>query len=253
MEFSKLKKLFINILFLPRCMACGELLNIEKNAIENLSLCPECLAKYRIAKAEVCPECNFSAERCLCGVSKRGVDTGDLTKLFYYRTDRESSIQSRIIYALKHENDIRFATFLADELSVIVSRLMIERKINPDECIFTYVPRRSQAVIDDGFDQGERLALCVAKTFDLKRNFARSFVRRGGKEQKKLDANERKRNIRKSVKLRRKIKTKIQNKTVLLFDDLVTSGVTMSEAKSLLTDAGAKAVICITVGRTVGE
>ena len=234
-------------------MACGELLNIEKNAIENLSLCPECLAKYRIAKAEVCPECNFSAERCLCGVSKRGVDTGDLTKLFYYRTDRESSIQSRIIYALKHENDIRFATFLADELSVIVSRLMIERKINPDECIFTYVPRRSQAVIDDGFDQGERLALCVAKTFDLKRNFARAFVRRGGKEQKKLDANERKRNIRKSVKLRRNIKTKIQNKTVLLFDDLVTSGVTMSEAKSLLTDAGAKAVICITVGRTVGE
>ena len=253
MEFSKLKKLFINILFLPRCMACGELLNIEKNAIENLSLCPECLAKYRIAKAEVCPECNLSAERCLCGVNKRGVDTGDLTKLFYYRTDRESSIQSRIIYALKHENDIRFATFLADELSVIVSRLMVERKINPDECIFTYVPRRSQAVIDDGFDQGERLALCVAKTFDLKRNFARSFVRRGGKEQKKLDANERKRNIRKSVKLRRNIKTKIQNKTVLLFDDLVTSGVTMSEAKSLLTDAGAKAVICITVGRTVGE
>ena len=234
-------------------MACGELLDIEKNAIENLSLCPECLAKYRIAKAEVCHECNLSAERCLCGVSKRGVDTGDLTKLFYYRTDRESSIQSRIIYALKHENDIRFATFLADELSVIISRLMIERKINPDECIFTYVPRRSQAVIDDGFDQGERLALCVAKTFDLKKNFARAFVRRGGKEQKKLDANERKRNIRKSVKLRRNIKTKIQNKTVLLFDDLVTSGVTMSEAKSLLTDAGAKAVICITVGRTVGE
>ena len=253
MEFSKLKKLFINILFLPRCMACGELLDIEKNAIENLSLCPECLAKYRIAKAEVCHECNLSAERCLCGVNKRGIDTGDLTKLFYYRTDRESSIQSRIIYALKHENDIRFATFLADELSVIISRLMIERRINPDECIFTYVPRRSQAVIDDGFDQGERLALCVAKTFDLKKNFARAFVRRGGKEQKKLDANERKRNIRKSVKLRRKIKTKIQNKTVLLFDDLVTSGVTMSEAKSLLTDAGAKAVICITVGRTVGE
>lgn len=234
-------------------MACGELLDIEKNAIENLSLCPECLAKYRIAKAEVCHECNLSAERCLCGVNKRGIDTGDLTKLFYYRTDRESSIQSRIIYALKHENDIRFATFLADELSVIISRLMIERRINPDECIFTYVPRRSQAVIDDGFDQGERLALCVAKTFDLKKNFARAFVRRGGKEQKKLDANERKRNIRKSVKLRRKIKTKIQNKTVLLFDDLVTSGVTMSEAKSLLTDAGAKAVICITVGRTVGE
>lgn len=232
-------------------MACRELLCIEKNAFQNLSLCESCLPKYRMAKSEVCGECNLSAERCLCGVKKRGIDTGDMPKLFYYRTDKEDSIQSKIIYAIKHENDIRFASFLADELSVGVSRLMLERKISPDECIFTYVPRRGKAIADDGFDQGQRLALFVAKTFDLKRNFACIFARNGGKEQKKLNSNERKANIKGTVKMRKNAKNKIQNKTVLLFDDLVTSGVTMSVAKSLLTDAGAKDVICITVGRTV--
>ena len=228
-------------------MACRELICIEKNASQNLCLCENCLSKYRIAKAEVCCECNLSAERCLCGISKRGIDTGELPKLFYYRTDKEDSIQSKIIYAFKHENDIRFASFLA----VGVSRLMLERKISPDECIFTYIPRRGKAIAEDGFDQGERLALFVSKTFDLKDNFARVFVRHGGKEQKKLNSNERKANIKSALRLRKNAKNKIQNKTVLLFDDLVTSGVTMSVAKSLLTSAGANAVICITVGRTV--
>ena len=251
MELYKIKRFFVNILFPPRCMACRELLCIEKNALENLCLCENCLSKYRIAKAEVCRECNLSAERCLCGISKRGIDTGDLPKLFYYRADKEDSIQSRIIYALKHENDVRFASFLADELAVGVSRLMLERKISPDECVFTYIPRRGKAIAEDGFDQGERLARFVSKTFDLKCNFARVFVRHGGKEQKKLNSNERKANIKSAVRLRKKAKNKIQNKTVLLFDDLVTSGVTMSVAKSLLTSAGANDVICITVGRTV--
>lgn len=252
MELYKLKKFFINILFLPKCMVCRELLDVEKVATENIFLCPECIEKYRMAKAEVCSECNLSAERCLCKISKRGIETGDLPKLFYYRTQRESSIQSKIIYALKHENDIRFAAFMADELSVGVSRLMLERKINPCECVFTYIPRRGRAIAEDGFDQGERLALCAAKTFDLKRNFLRVFVRHGGREQKMLNSTERKRNITQAIKLRKKAIVKIQNKTVLLFDDLVTSGATMSVARNLLTDAGARDVICVTVAKTVG-
>ena len=252
MNFFKLKRLLINILFPPKCMACRELLDVEKNAIENIALCPDCLARYRIAKAEVCPECNLSAELCLCGVSKRGIETGDMPKLFYYRVDKESSIQSRIVYALKHENDKRVAMYLADELSVGVLRLMLSNKIDPSDCIYTYIPRRSQAVAEDGFDQGERLAMCVAKIFDSEKCFARVFVRHGGKEQKKLNANERKANIKSAIKLRKNKIRKIQNKTVLLFDDLVTSGVTMSVAKSILKDAGAKAVYCITVARTVG-
>ena len=253
MKAYKLKALFINILFPPRCMACREMLDVEKNAIENLALCPDCLAKYRIAKAEVCPECNLSAERCLCGISKRGVETGKMPKLFYYRTDKESSVQSKIIYALKHENDMRFASFLSDELSVSVSRLMLEEKIDPTNCIFTYIPRRNQAIVDDGFDQGERIALCVAKIFDSKGNFMRVFSRHGGEEQKKLNANQRKANIKGAISLRKNKINKISNKTVLLFDDLVTSGVPMSVARNLLMDAGAKSVICISVGRTIGD
>ena len=251
MKLYKVKRLFLNIFFPPKCMGCGELIDIEKNATNNLALCPDCLAKYRIAKAEVCGECNLSAEKCLCGISKRGVETGDIPKLFFYRTDKESSIQSKIIYAFKHENDIRFARFLADDVSLGLSKLALDRKIDPTKCVYTYIPRRGKAISDDGFDQGERLALYVAKTFDSGKCFARVFVRRGGKEQKKLDANERKANIKRAVKLRKNVEKKIVNKTVLLFDDLVTSGVTMSVARSLLLGAGAKDVICITVARTV--
>ena len=250
MELYKIKRLFANILFPPKCICCGELLDIEENATKNIAVCPDCVIKYRMAKAEVCGECNLAVSKCLCGVSKRGVETGNMPKLFYYRADNESSVQSKIIYALKHKNDIRFAEFLADELAISVSELLGERKIDPTECIFTYVPRRNKALCEDGFDQGQRIASCLSAVFDCKRNFKRLFVRVGGQEQKKLDVNARKANIKNTVKLHRNAKNIVAGKVVLLVDDLVTSGTTMSVAKSLLVAAGAQDVICITVART---
>ena len=120
----------------------------------------------------------------------------------------------------------------------------------PMECIFTYVPRRNKAICEDGFDQGQRIASCLSEVFDCKRNFRRLFVRVGGQEQKKLDANARKANIKNTVKLHKNAKNIVAGKVVLLVDDLVTSGTTMSVAKSLLVAAGAQDVICITVART---
>ena len=188
---------------------------------------------------------------CNCGIEKRGIDIDALPKVMFYSPDNESSIESRLIYALKHKNDIRYARFLSDELAVSLSSYLLNEGIDPTECIFTYVPRRASAVCEDGFDQAERLNKCLCEIIGSKKALKKCFVRRGGKEQKKLDSRERKKNIKSSISLKRNAPKHIVGKTVIIVDDLVTTGATLSVAKSLLLSSGAKRVICASVARTM--
>lgn len=251
MEFYKIKRLFANIIFPPRCIGCNTLIDIEKNAVGADCLCSECRVKYDMAKAKVCSDCNRSVCTCVCGIEMRGTHIDALPKVVFYSPDNEMSIESRIIYAIKHKNDIRYANFMADELAVSLSAYLLKEGIDPTACIFTFVPRRSSAVCEDGFDQAERLAKCLCEIIGNKRSLKNLFVRRGGKEQKKLNARERKSNIKSSISLKRNTAKQIAGKTVIIIDDLVTTGATLSVAKSILLSSGAHRVICASVGKTV--
>lgn len=251
MEFYKIKRLFANIIFPPKCMGCNTLIDIEKNAVKAECLCQKCRQKYDIAKAKVCCDCNRAASVCFCGIEKRGIDIDELPKVIFYSPDNESSIESKLIYALKHKNDIRYARFLADELAVSLSSYLLREEIDPTSCIYTYVPRRASAVCEDGFDQAQRLAKCLCEIIGSKKSLKKLFVRRGGKEQKKLDARQRKKNIKSSVSLKSNANKYIVGKTVIIVDDLVTTGATLSVAKSLLLSSGATRVICSGIARTV--
>lgn len=232
-------------------MSCHTLIDIEKNAYESNCLCAKCRQKYDMAKAKVCCDCNRAVSGCVCGIDKRGVEIDSLPKIIFYSPDNQSSVESRIIYALKHKNDIRYARFMADELAVSLSAYLLKEGIDPTNCVFTYVPRRASALCEDGFDQAERLAKCLCEIIGSEKFCKKLFVRRGGKEQKKLDARARKKNIKASISLKKNVQKHIEGKTVIIVDDLVTTGATLSVAKSLLLSSGAHRVVCASVGKTV--
>ena len=250
MRFYKIKELFANIIFPPKCISCHTLIDISQNAWESDCICQKCRQKFEIAKAKVCYDCNKSVSKCVCGIDKRGVDIDALPKVMFYSPDNESSVESKIIYAIKHKNDIRYARFMADELAVSLSEYMLKEGIDTTQCLFTFIPRRSVAICEDGFDQGERLATCLAEIMGTKKQMKKLLVRRGGKEQKTLDSRARKRNIKASVSLKKNASKYVVGKTLIVVDDLVTTGATLSVAKNLLSSAGAKRVICASVGRT---
>lgn len=251
MELYKIKRLFANIVFPPRCIGCNTFIDIEKNAAGADCLCSECRVRYDMAKAKVCCDCNKSVSTCVCGIEKRGTHIDALPRVVFYSPDNENSIESRIIYAIKHKNDIRYARFVADELAVVLSSYLLKEGIDPMVCIFTFVPRRASAVCEDGFDQGQRLAKCLCEIIGSKKSLKKLFVRHGGKEQKKLNARARKKNIISSVSLKRNAAKHIMGKTVIIIDDLVTTGATLSVAKSILLSSGAQRVVCASVAKTV--
>lgn len=250
MNRIKRMRMLACIMFPPKCICCHELIDVVRCVERNMCLCERCESEYRKAKAEVCERCNMSVDRCTCGIGGRGVKLDEHVKVFYYHADDPRCVQNKIIYALKHKNDIRYHRFAADELAVSLSRYMSENMIDPEDCIFTYMPRRKGAVANDGFDQAQRLTECVAEIYGSRKSFKRLFVRHGGGEQKKLSADERRDNIKNSISLKKNAYKIVGDKYVILIDDLLTSGATLAHGKHLLMHVGARDVLCASVART---
>ncbi len=241
-------KIIRNLFFPPKCACCRELLPaVEESYGAGSCLCKKCYTAWNRAKEESCPECLCASHKCLCAPSTRGFKRSGLPKLLTY-TPNKNNTQNKIIYSLKKVNDKRICEFVASELSLSMGAWFKDRALLPDECIYTYVPRRAVAVAELGFDQGRRLSREVCRIFEGR--LENVFVRRGGKEQKQLDKSSRARNIDRSLRLRRRAAKVIKGKRVVIIDDLVTTGATLDRAMRLIKRNGAKEVYVACVART---
>ncbi len=237
-----------NLAFPPRCACCREILPaVQESYGAGSCLCKKCQGLWNRAKEESCPECFCPSHKCLCAPSTRAFKKSALPKLLTY-TPNVNNTQNKMIYALKKTNDKRICEFVANELSLSMGRFFIDRRILPDECIYTYVPRRRRSVAEFGFDQGLRLSREICRLFEGK--FEPLFIRRGGREQKRLDKNSRAANIDRSLGLSRKAAEIVKGKTVVIIDDLVTTGATLDKAMRLVKRSGAKEVYVASIART---
>ncbi len=253
MKNSKIKNAAINLLFPPKCIICGERIAVMSALTEIVCVCRRCRASYEGIFLEVCPTCNLSVSACRCGVKRGRTEISPLAKCFFYKPSKENSVGNKVIFAIKHTDDKRITKLLSRELSDSVISMLTAEGIEPNECIFTFVPRRKSAVLRDGFDQGARLARYTAKACGNERGAKSVFRRFGDKEQKKLAANQREKNLQDALGARFMARRAVEGKSVCVIDDVVTSGATMRAAEKALLSWGAKRVVFACVARTKGE
>lgn len=213
-----------DLFFPPRCVGCDELLPPFDRATP--VLCPICRTAFESA---VIPESQMS---------------DGLIHLTLYRSGHTGGVPERLIYHLKHKGDPRTFAFVASRLSPRIAHVTAG-----EDLLFTYPPRRRRAVRRDGFDQAERLAQALADTVGGE---CTSLLRRTGAsdEQKTLDATERQDNAAHAYALKQSAAHRVAGRTVVLCDDLSTTGATLSAAGDLIRAAGARRVILVTVART---
>jgi ComF family protein len=231
------------ILLVRKCVGCREILDF---ADFDAAFCPDCRLAFQVAKTESCPECYRAATECSCMptlLSKSGALT--LRKLFFYSAKRDNEAQNKLVYYLKHRKSKRGADFAASELlSALREELDTLGIEDPSEILCVGVPRGRGAVLSYGFDQAQEVSKALAwrlgaEYFPLVRR------RFGGKEQKKLNAAQRQKNIKSLMYIKESDRARVEGRYVILFDDVVTTGASMSAAVSLLRKAGAKGVICL--------
>ena len=238
---------FIDVEFLkrlinpPRCAGCGERMSVFSNN-RTQALCQNCRVKWERLKSRACAKCGRASVECTCTV--RNLKNVRVLSLVKFGVD---SSADRFIYALKNRRNEIFFDFAIDEL---YRRLCKEEMIRLDDfsgAIFTNVPRNQKTISSLGFDHAEIMAKGVAEKMDAEYKIL-LYRRFGGKAQKNLGVKKRSENV--DGRFIFNEKHNIAGKTVVLVDDVITTGATVSECVRALREGGVKEIILLSLART---
>lgn len=128
--------------------------------------------------------------------------------------------------------------------------LRLNKKIPPGKILVVPVPLHPKKESERGFNQAELIAEYFSKK--LKLSGACVLVRTKETEtQVKLDRNERLKNLKGAFACRDK-KT-VKGKTILLVDDVTTTGATLNECAKVLLESGARSVWGVVAAKRIGS
>lgn len=226
-----LDEFFEKLLFyvsVPTCVCCKRRLTINESA-----LCRECLAKRDDLKYHSCSRCGKKLDACAC--SNEYLENHyvkKLAKVFRYEQRDDRLPLNSLIYSLKRENRDDVLNFCADELVRSIRTVYP----NASSYVITNVPRSKRSIVKYGIDHGALLAKAVADRLGAR--YENILVSNVKTEQKKLHGDSRKVNAKFSIKN----DIDLTGMSVLIIDDIVTTGASMGASAMLLHGQGAKRV-----------
>ena len=244
----KIDEFYKRYFTIRKCVSCGEFLPYEER---DAVYCKECRLRWSIEKTKDCKKCMQAAVDCTCQ-PKELSEAGALCLrklVFYDKMPRSLSPQMRTIYRLKRKPHRRAELYVARELAPQISSELsvLGLENSPQSVIVTGVPRGGVSRRKYGMDQSARLVKAIGECMgiDTAWLFYRTHILTG--EQKSLNKRERFKNAKKYIALREDVS--VNGKYVILFDDIVTSGASMTACVKLLYKAGARGVFTFCIAQ----
>lgn len=217
----------------PRtCPVCHKILKNPETRI-----CPECVGGFVPVGKEYCMKCGKPVEKeqeyCeVCG--KRHRDFTEGRGVFLYDHTMKSSLMK-----FKYEGRREYVEYYVKAMSYFAAKDIL--RWNPDVVI--PIPLHKKKYRIRGFNQAECLARGLAKEWDLP--FSAGILKKvkNTRSQKKLQAAERKHNLDDAFA----VCEEIRGLSVLVIDDVYTTGSTMDAAAKVLKEKGAEKVYFLTL------
>ena len=222
----------VNILdfFFPkRCVGCGKI---------GKYFCIFCTAKIRYIQANeyICPMCGRLA---LDGATHPGCRTryglDGLTSFFHYDGPVRKAVK-----ALKYR---RISDLASEFVFLIPTKLLSSNLLSS---LFIPIPLHTSRFRLRGFNQAEVLGKLLAARLNIP--VRTGILKRVKITQPQVDMKNRDERLKNMKNVFRAVQT-IQNKDILLFDDVFTTGATMRSTANVLKRAGAKRVWAVTIAR----
>lgn len=233
----------------PKCIGCGEVIE------SGLFMCDRCAEIWSGAKTEICRRCGKTCDACACVPEL--LEPSEYYKLknplwlaFYesYDSESERTLSGKIIYKFKRRYNRRLIRFFALEMSAKILTRIREDEIPLSEFVITYAPRSRESVNEYGFDHSKKLSEEISVITGI--SFVPVIKRKSGTVQKNLDYGGRIKNAASSYTLVKSKADAINGRHIILIDDVMTSGATMSACAKLLLGASASSVLCASILKT---
>jgi competence protein ComFC len=228
----------ISLFYPPVCVVCAADVASEKY------LCPECEEKAPRIKPPFCDKCseqfvgaitgNFSCANC----AHRRLYFDAAVSCY-----RSRGIVRRLVHQFKYGRQFHLRHALADWLGeTLHDPRLRDRRFD----IIVPVPLHPARERERGFNQAELLALLLSDKTAIPVRSALERIRYTT-TQTAFDRAERMENLRDAFRLREKMH--VRDLRVLLIDDVLTTGSTLSECARVLRKAGAVSVHAATAAR----
>lgn len=227
MEFIKR---FLTLIYPNRCPYCGELLTI------NEKVCNNCFDSLPRIVEPFCDNCGVSKDNCCCKDKKKAYTK--VVSPFYYEGNARDAIKR-----MKFSDKPYISKTLSEEMSKSVNQRCDDISFD----IITCVPMSKKEFKARGFNQSELLAKglkinsspiidvdLLVKLYDIA-------------PQHSLSSNQRQGNVFGVFDIAKN--KDVKGKTILLCDDVKTTGSTANECANVLLLAGAREVhlVCAAV------
>ncbi len=221
----------VSLLFPARCCLCGEVVAWTEH------LCPRCQREAPYILPPVCERCGLHEEDCTCRGHRRHYER--CVAPFC----REGAVQDAIMRLKKHG----WATDtqgIALEMAEVLRR---EYGGIPFDAV-TEVPMHKRDYRSRGHNDAELLARALAQRIEVP---YRSLLRKSmhTRPQKELKAVERTGNLLGAFDVNED--KWVADKTILLVDDVITTGSTLDECAKMLKIYGAAGVYAVTAAAVV--
>lgn len=228
--FFYLKNFLFDLIFPVHCVACRK---------EGEWFCTDCVQKIKLNEKQFCPVCwqeSLGGRTCISCAKKSSLD-GLLVTASY---DRNPKL-AQAVKTLKY----KFSKNLAGNLAKILISTMRKNNFS-DKCVFVPVPLHKKRERWRGFNQAGLLVQAIAKEIDFPVENLLLRVR-NTPQQAKLNRQDRLKNIDSAFALHKDYSPK--NKTIILVDDVSSTGATLTECAKVLKKNGAKEVWGLVLAR----
>jgi len=213
--------------FLPRfCPACKQKLSNDENTV-----CNDCMSKIKLA----------SAERLGTEFGRKFANNNIISGFFSaFVFEKDKELQD-IIHALKYDKKFLVGKFLGLQ----VGKHLLNKKDPWQIDLIITIPLNQLKKAERGYNQSFYIAKGIGKILDI--SFSDRVVKRikYTESQTTMTLNEREENISGAFKIRNK--NSVKGKSILLVDDVITTGATISECGKILLEAGATKIYAASV------
>jgi ComF family protein len=227
-----------SFIFPNLCIACRNSLTTDK------WLCDECLRRLGNNRSlrDACPLCgqNRSNRACSCSVASRYS-----FEAVYSLFDFDETIKA-VVHEIKYKGQKRLAYNMGKAYGRLVPAAFFDGMH-----VMAAVPLHFFRRMQRGYNQAEHLARGFAECYGPNIEFFQNILirKRPTKTQTKLSRAMRKHNVQGAFIVSQKMKKRIENKNIILVDDIITTGATIDECANALLAAGSGVVRALSLVR----